>query len=448
MNLNLLGVLVHYIILKAQCQELMLVKSDNTEEEVDFTEQDSVSNKDVFIPTNEWQEVLNGQAVPTGLHVRINLETGKKEAKVMEEETSDMKVNHEALKEALKNVKADFDPEKHNQFDPSKFRTMDEIKYELQDVNLAVESDTQVMKRLIEEFKESNEEGKADIVENLEYYVHQYDNALDFLKLDGFQRIILPSLNSTNSNLRAMTCFLMGGAAQSNPQFQIAALESGFVDTFLRLASLDPEPKVATKAFFALSALMRNFPEAQNTFLRLGGLGVLIKVFNHQEKSYDKMKIKILTLIHDLVVEREISSTSLDKISEARKKQYDLFNLEQQVKEAGWCQVLNSVLILPKNDRQAKRDDILSTVSEEFSLRAEHDTVEKILSAMVKMVPTCKSILANNSELKFKLSFLDSQYSILSDKERAENDSDNFFSSILNMVKVIRAGIYTVKSEL
>ena len=121
------------------------------------------------------------------------------------------------------------------------------------------------------------------------------------------------------------------------------------------LASLDPEPKVATKAFFALSALMRNFPEAQNTFLRLGGLGVLIKVFNHQEKSYDKMKIKILTLIHDLVVEREISSTSLDKISEARKKQYDLFNLEQQVKEAGWCQVLNSVLILPKNDRQAKR---------------------------------------------------------------------------------------------
>ena len=88
------------------------------------------------------------------------------------------------------------------------------------------------------------------------------------------------------------------------------------------------------------------------------------------------------------------------------------------------------LVLLVFNLSFSTRDDILSTVSEEFSLRAEHDTVEKILSAMVKMVPTCKSILANNSELKFKLSFLDSQYSILSDKERAENDSDNFFSSI------------------
>ena len=35
--------------------------------------------------TNEWQEIKKGQSVPAGLHYRINLQTGLKEAKLMEE---------------------------------------------------------------------------------------------------------------------------------------------------------------------------------------------------------------------------------------------------------------------------------------------------------------------------------------------------------------------------
>ena len=39
-----------------------------------------------FIPTKEWQEIAEGQRVPAGLHYRINFETGKKEAKILEED--------------------------------------------------------------------------------------------------------------------------------------------------------------------------------------------------------------------------------------------------------------------------------------------------------------------------------------------------------------------------
>ena len=35
-----------------------------------------------FVATDEWQEVLPGQAVPPGLHVSIDMQTGKKMAKV------------------------------------------------------------------------------------------------------------------------------------------------------------------------------------------------------------------------------------------------------------------------------------------------------------------------------------------------------------------------------
>jgi len=377
------------------------------------------------------------------------LQTGKKEAKLMEDEpdVEDKGINHEALKEALKNIKSDFKVEK--KFDPSKYRSMDQLKSELGDMNIAVESDVQIMKKLFSQFKDTDDEdAKADIIENLEYYVHQYDNAVDFVHMEGFKLIIIPSINSTNPNLRKQSCFLMGGAAQSNPQFQIAALEAGFVDFLLRLTSLDPEPEVSTKAFFALSSLLRNFPEAQNTFLRQGGLGVLTKIFEQENKSYERLKIKILTLIHDLLVERDMSATNDDSVSRARKKQYDQLNFEAQIKDAGWCQILNLMLVLPKSDRKSRRDDILSTVRDDFPLRAEHDSIEKILGAMVRMVPACKGELASNLELRSKLSFLGSQYSLLSDKERAEQDGDEFFSSILKMINILNTSIYFQKMEL
>lgn len=440
------------ILNSINCQDLVLVKSeevvDDSESKVDTVE---VSNGEVFVPTNEWQEIINGQAIPAGLHARMNLQTGKKEAKLMEDKPAeeDPGLSHEALKEALKNIKSDFKVSKDGEFDPSKFRSMDQLKSELGDVNMAVESDIQIMTKLFSQFKDSESDNdKANIIENLEYYVHQYDNALDFIHLEGFKLIVIPSLNSTNSDLRKQACFLMGGAAQSNPQFQIAALEAGFVDFFLRLTSLDPEPEVSTKAFYALSSVMRNFPEAQNLFMRNGGLGVLTKIFDQENKRYERLKIKILTLIHDLLVERDTSAVYDDAVSEARKKQYELQNFEAQIQESGWCQVLNKMLVLPKSDRQARRDDILSTVSDEFPLRAEHDSIEKILGAMVRMVPACKTELASNSELRSKLSFLGSQYSVLSDKERAEQDGDEFFSSILKMINILNTSIFVQRTEL
>jgi len=450
--MKIVGIFTLFFFGLIQCQDLVLVKSEEHDDEshVDTVE---VSTGEVFVPTDEWQEIINGQAIPAGLHVRINMETGKKEAKIMQEESAvddhDHGIKHEALKEAMKKIKSDYKGGNIGDFDPSKFRSMDQLKSELGDVNMAVESDVQVMKKLFVQFQESQSDSeKADVIENLEYYVHQYDNALDFIQLEGFKLIVIPSLNSTDGNLRKQSCFLMGGAAQSNPQFQIAALEAGFVDLFLRLTSLDPEPEVSTKAFFALSSLIRNFPEAQNTFLRQGGMGVLIKIFEQENKSYEKLKIKMLTLIHDLLVERDLTKYSSDDSSMARKKQYNIMNLEAQIQVSGWCQILNKMLVLPKSDRQARRDDILSTVSEEFPLRAEHDSIEKILGAMVRMVPTCKTELSKSQELRSKLSLLGSQYSVLSNKEMAEQDGDLFFSSILEMIKTLSTSIFSKHTEL
>ena len=43
------------------------------------------NSQELFVPTEEWKIVKDGQAIPAGLHVRMNFQTGVKEAKLMED---------------------------------------------------------------------------------------------------------------------------------------------------------------------------------------------------------------------------------------------------------------------------------------------------------------------------------------------------------------------------
>ena len=45
---------------------------------------DDHDSKSYFVATNEWQEIKEGQIVPSGLHYRMNLATRLKEAKLLE----------------------------------------------------------------------------------------------------------------------------------------------------------------------------------------------------------------------------------------------------------------------------------------------------------------------------------------------------------------------------
>ena len=69
--------------------------------------------------------------------------------------------DHEALKEALKNIKSDYNPDQGDSSDaadPSRFRTMDELKEALGEVQLNMETDLEVLTQLVDQFKQTEEE--------------------------------------------------------------------------------------------------------------------------------------------------------------------------------------------------------------------------------------------------------------------------------------------------
>ena len=118
---------------------------------------------DVFVATSEWKEIREGQKVPAGLHYRMDLGTGKKEAKILsEEEKGSTKETGAVLSEANEPVE---EPEPLDEDTVAKIRA----KMKKMEFNRDVEH----IKVLIAHFANSSVDDQKIILDELDYYLHQ-----------------------------------------------------------------------------------------------------------------------------------------------------------------------------------------------------------------------------------------------------------------------------------
>ncbi|NWW95143.1 SIL1 factor, partial [Rhynochetos jubatus] len=138
------------------------------------------------------------QAVPAGSHVRLNLQTGDREAKLPDSENGKGDTREERrkrlgkvdvdsnsftsqeLKKALAKMK---ESEKAERKVSSlllskvrkKFRPIDQLKEEFEKLNVKMETDYEIMVKLISKFNSSAStlDEKVAALYDLEYYVHQ-----------------------------------------------------------------------------------------------------------------------------------------------------------------------------------------------------------------------------------------------------------------------------------
>ncbi|XP_013930088.1 PREDICTED: nucleotide exchange factor SIL1-like [Thamnophis sirtalis] len=168
-----------------------------------------------------------------------------------------------------------------------------------------METDLEIMLKLINKFNNSAStlEEKITALSDLEYYVHQVDNARDLLSLGGLQ-LLINGLNSSEPLMKEYASFVLGAALSSNPRVQVAAIQGGALQKLLVILATDQSFTVKKKALFALSSMLRHFPYAQQQFLKLGGLQVLRNLCT--EKGMEILYIRTVTLLYDLVVEKII----------------------------------------------------------------------------------------------------------------------------------------------
>lgn len=434
-------------------------------------------NESIFIPTDEWQTVKEGQAIPKGLHVRINLETGKKEAKLLsngssnkktdvlsisKEDASDKEKNKrvehfKVVKESLLKLEStgQLTADDVGSSIREKFRSYKELKDAFGKLNLTVKTDLEIMNDLFNRFKGLSQNAKSYdeklvILTDLEYLVHQFDNALEFIKLEGISDIVLPMLNSSESHLRAAAAHLLGSAAQSNVKVQIAGLENGAISSLLKTLWLNSDLTVQIRSVYALSCIIRNFPAAQEKFVKEGGLSVFAQVF---EEENHKLKIKIITLLYDLLSERENTKLLLLEHStgqedlKMRLEQYKTVGLEESLIEHSWCKRVPEVLLAQDQNwsRVKRRDDLTSAITD-MPVRPEHDFVEKVAEALLAMSDLCSEEFKNIPNLKRMVSGLKLWYHELSVKESLVKSSNSL--EIVDEDYAYYAGIAQVLDKL
>lgn len=320
------------------------------------------------------------------------------------------------VEEALKNIKGD-DPQSKTK--TSKYRSYDEIKKDLDDVNLVPKTDAEVLQELLQEYEEAHtEKDKLQTLELVEYLVHQYDNGLEFVKIDGFKKIIYPNLNSTSTALKSEALKLLGSSMQNNPKIQIHAIETGAIDVLLRILSLEEDFSVKNRAVYAIGALLRGFPLAQSKFIENAGLSVFSKLF---DTTNLKIQIKMITLLNDLLLEHvNVLEHFYNPQHEDKIEQYTKVNLKKKLVESNFCgfvsDLLNNLVQIDKTD---------------------YDSIEKTLQ-----------IIDTLSNCKFHESILKPLAIISNDLKDLSNDDDPYYHQIFHLSKKLLKMLSKARVEL
>uniref|UniRef100_A0A1A8SNG1 Nucleotide exchange factor SIL1 n=1 Tax=Nothobranchius rachovii TaxID=451742 RepID=A0A1A8SNG1_9TELE len=409
---------------------LMLLNSEEGEEE-DVTVKDEDEDFEVVQPHDKWQTLRPGQAVPAGSHVRLNLQTGEKEVRLGEEqmkywsqehrkdEDSKSSLNPDVLKKAMKKIKEDLNlasrASDHQDSAASRYRPLEELKKDMAELDLLVETDLQIMRRLLDQLSSSSAspEQRLKILEELEYLVHQVDNAQALCSMGGLG-FLLQALNSSDARLQENAALVLGSAVASNPAVQVKAVEGGALQTLLTaLATVQPFT-VRKKVLFAVAALLRHFPYAQQHFLSHGGLQVLSQLF--KEDRGGRLRPRIVTILHDMISEKELMSQAdlgsvQDLSQEQRLHQYSQLSLQGDMLDNGWCRLVPELL-------QSE----------------EHDHREKALQALLVMAPLCLDQYRSDGSLLGSLQTLKLQYAEVIQSKVALGEDNSYFTEILELI--------------
>lgn len=391
--------------------------------------------------------------MPSGLHYRINLETGVKEAKLLDDDSTDylqekgstgkgkasssLSISNKStdrsgnqsapnaslnktapaaaaaaksavnIEEALKNIPAEIYEYSKEEMDEikSKFRTYDEIKDQLKDVNMNVRTDAEIMKKLIGKYEDmagddvANKQAELErILDDLEYLVHQVDNALEFLGQQGLEKIVLPNLNHTdNAVLKVKSLTVLGSALQNNPRAKVLAYEKGIAEHLIRFLSTTRVETEINSALFAFGSLLRHFPVAQRNVLSKSVMNVLFGIWTRE--VHLKIKVKVLTFLTDMLLEAEearkeaeLAGDLATRVAE-KSKQYEAVDLQQLLKEFEYCKRAEQFVVLEKP-----------------AMISNPEQTERIISAFNYSTRLCKETWSEEPQLRHVILVLKNRY--------------------------------------
>ncbi|CAL4086620.1 unnamed protein product, partial [Meganyctiphanes norvegica] len=130
-----------------------------------------------------------------------------------------------------------------------------------------------------------------------------------------------------------------------------------------------------------------------------------------------------------------------------RQNQLSNVDLQEVLVDGGWCQAVSSLLTVASFDNRDRRYDMGAALRNRLPLSPDHDTVDKVISAMDKMSQSCQQDFKGSLPL---LRNLVEKYDDLAYKEKFQDNNeegDGLFKGMAEQLQRLVTSI-TSKDEL
>ena len=277
----------------------------------------------IFQPTEHFQRIHDDQSIPPGLHVRMNLATGLKEARLNVPEApgashADLVIIDDLpprpsveeddpvveIPELQDQSAPDTGYERREPYHPAAFNT--------EESSLFYSSITTLQSMTVL----SNTELPA--LSALQDLVHSIHWGVELARDSAVCQILVSAINpgsAASSEIRSAAALLMGTAIHSNLDALKALLshryssEAGRAPAAIVIAALrDPEQRdimLRTRTVFLLSQLCQN-TEQLHIFVHSGGLETLLDLFETdqitRDNGNDKFRAKVANFMYDRIL--------------------------------------------------------------------------------------------------------------------------------------------------
>jgi len=294
----------------------------------------------IFHPTETFQLVYDDQEIPAGLHIRMNFETGAKEAKlvdpseVLDENQTAVLISPDGEIEPLEEEKVVLENHKPNpwisQDDHSSFSE-----------NIATLTSISLHDPLA-----------LPTLQALEELAHEIDFGIKIAQGRGMESL-LNFLASQDSEIRAMAAMVIGSALQNNAPAQQHSAHLDVVYTLVRRLSVEKVDSVKIRMVYALNASIKT-PRGCHVYAHADG-GRILRAAVESAQTEDVIG-KAAAFVQDNIASIDIPSPLVQSFGGHETATW-------QVNEKNaWCRLFQQALLAHITDVDI-REKVLDSLS-------------------------------------------------------------------------------------
>jgi nucleotide exchange factor SIL1 len=290
-----------------------------------------------FVPSDEWQRVPEGESLPPGVHVRVNMQTGYKEAKWIQKEQQEQGIVVQQQQQPEKEPEPEY---KANNL------TAEEWEQVLVALGMKAEDPFQVFRNNIEIIRNKTYQSREQLEDNLidvDEALRDVDISKTFIDNGGIP-IFNELINEFHDDLDLISHVYsaIGSSAQNNQHSACALSKSGLFENCLQrfhqsVEQQEMHNRLPSRALYCISSIVRSCSDAKESYFR--DYSEFFQDLRHVLSSTDEKFLKVQRQTIDLI-RTIVENYFLQDASQLSS----YFHYESTLLSDDWCRHMGNLI--------------------------------------------------------------------------------------------------------